>query len=103
MAGGHLKIARYKILATGRVKRVGFRHHVSKLARKYHLGGYAANGSEGVYIEIEGTGDNLDLFINSLRTNPPLFSKIVSFQVNETSLRGEKEFKILSDLPHPLS
>lgn len=98
MALGHLKIARYKILVTGRVKRVGFRHHVMKLARQYRLGGFVANCPEGVHIEIEGSHDTLQTFINSLRANPPFFAKVVDMKISDTALLGEKEFRVLPDL-----
>ena len=98
MVQGHLKIARHSILVTGRVKGVGFRYHVLWLARKQKLAGFAANCVEGVWIEIEGSGDRLDFFLNSLRSNPPLFSKITGLRVKAISLRGDKEFKIASDL-----
>ncbi|OGL85877.1 hypothetical protein A3I40_00665 [Candidatus Uhrbacteria bacterium RIFCSPLOWO2_02_FULL_48_12] len=98
MAQGHLKIARHIILVTGRVKRVGFRHHVLKLARQYRLGGFAANCPEGVHIEIEGSHDTLQMFTNSLRLNPPFFAKIADIKVTDTALLGEKEFIVLPDL-----
>ena len=98
MSQGHLKIARHRILVTGRVKGVGFRYHVLKLAGKCHLGGFVANYPEGVQIEIEGTDDNLDLFLKSLRSNPPLFSKITDLRVSPVSLCGDKKFQVMPNL-----
>lgn len=98
MNQGHLKIARHRILVTGRVKGVGFRYHVLKLAEKNHLGGFVANCPEGVQIEIEGTDDKLDLFLNSLRSNPPLFSRITDLKVSLVSLCGDKKFQVRPNL-----
>ena len=98
MKQGHLKIARHKILITRKVKGVGFRYHVLQLAERYRLSGFVANCSEGVQIEVEGAGDNLDLFLQVIRSNPPLYSHVAGVKVSSISLKGEKKFKVLPDI-----
>lgn len=62
------------------------------------MGGFVANCPEGVHIEIEGFHDTLQMFVNSLHLNPPFFAKIADIKVSDTTLLGEKEFRVLPDL-----
>lgn len=98
MESKHIKIARRRILMAGRVQGVGFRYHVLKLAEKNRLNGFVSNCSTGVCIEVEGAADSLEIFLRSLHTAVPSAARIENTQVTEVSLRGEKGFRIASDL-----
>lgn len=96
MARTRIKIARQRLLVTGKVKGVGMRYHVLKLAEQIGVIGFVKNTPDGVLVEIEGESDALDSFVRALETDPPPFSKIGSIIVSDISLKGEKGFKVIS-------
>ncbi len=57
---------RRKLEVRGIVQGVGFRPFVHSLARKHGLTGFVGNDSSGVFIEIQGTPENLDAFVVDL-------------------------------------
>lgn len=65
---------RTRIHITGIVQGVGFRPFVFNLANKYRLNGFCLNDSEGVIVEVEG--EEVDAFINEIRSSPPPLSRI---------------------------
>ena len=60
----------------GIVQGVGFRPFVYKLAKLNNLVGWVNNTSKGVFIEGEGKEGSIYSFINELKENPPVLSKI---------------------------
>jgi acylphosphatase len=61
----------YKIHITGRVQGVGFRWSAANEARSLGITGYVKNLSDGsVYIEAEGTRENLNAFIEWCKRGP---------------------------------
>ena len=61
----------YKIHVTGHVQGVGFRWNAAKEARDLGIKGFIQNLPDGsVYIEAEGTADQLNIFIEWCRRNP---------------------------------
>lgn len=60
----------------GIVQGVGFRPHVNKLALENELKGWVLNDSEGVLLEIQGTTNNLQNFIDQLSSQPPSLAQI---------------------------
>ena len=79
----------------GIVQGVGFRPTVWKLATSLGLTGFVRNDANGVTIEIEG--ENVERFINELKTNPPPLSKItkITINVSEFSMSPFNGFQIL--------
>lgn len=66
-------ILAHTILVTGRVQGVGFRPFVSRMAHRYHLGGWVCNQGGQVHILVEGHKDDLAAFEEALiREAPPL-------------------------------
>ena len=58
----------YKIYVTGSVQGVGFRHSARSNARYYGITGFVKNKADGsVYIEAEGSRNQLDQFIEWCR------------------------------------
>jgi acylphosphatase len=61
----------YKIIVSGRVQGVGFRRYVTNEARFLGLKGYVKNLPDGdVYIEAEGTNENLNVFVTWIKKGP---------------------------------
>lgn len=78
----------------GIVQGVGFRPFIFKLASKYDLNGIVYNTSSGLHIDIEGDEGNLDSFIDELKSNPPKLSKIDDVVINESEIKGYRDFSI---------
>lgn len=59
------------IRVSGRVQGVGFRYSACHTATAYGIKGFVTNEPDGsVYIEAEGTRDQLDLFLEWCRRGP---------------------------------
>ncbi|MFD3156382.1 carbamoyltransferase HypF [Haloimpatiens sp. FM7330] len=82
------------IKINGIVQGVGFRPFVYNLACSLNLKGWVNNNSEGVYIDIEGSNDNLSSFLNTLKTSPPPLSKIENILITEKKFMNYKTFNI---------
>ncbi|MFN3467190.1 MAG: acylphosphatase, partial [Candidatus Brocadiales bacterium] len=65
------KVERRLIITRGIVQGVGFRPFVFRLATHLFLKGYVQNNTHGVFIDVEGKGEQLDRFINSMLDSPP--------------------------------
>ena len=75
----------YKIHVTGRVQGVGFRHNAASEARYLGIKGFVKNLADGnVYIEAEGTIDQLQTFINWCHKGPR-FGFAESVKVEEST------------------
>jgi hydrogenase maturation protein HypF len=84
---------RLRIEIAGVVQGVGFRPFVYGLAKERNLGGFVRNSSAGVEIEIEGVA--VEAFVEDLRSQAPPLSDILSLEVRDIPLKGEREFSIL--------
>ncbi len=69
-------INRFFVKVEGIVQGVGFRPFVYNLALSLDLKGWVNNNSKGVFIDLEGTDENLNLFLKELNENPPPLSKV---------------------------
>lgn len=99
---------RVHIHVTGIVQGVGFRPFVYNLAKSLDLKGWVLNSSEGVHIEVEGSENAINLFLNLLQENKPPRAEIESIEVKEMepayytdftikeSSRKEREFVLIS-------
>jgi hydrogenase maturation protein HypF len=67
---------------------------VFRLAQENTLGGWIANGANGVDIFLEGAEPAVNTFVNMLRTQPPPAARIATIEVTPTSPIGLKEFTI---------
>ena len=74
---------RLGILVRGVVQGVGFRPFVYKTATALALGGSVKNSGNGVEIEIEGEAENVEKFLEVLRSNHPPLAKIESIEHHE--------------------
>jgi hydrogenase maturation protein HypF len=87
---------RAKINITGRVQGVGFRPFIYRIAVKNHLYGYVTNlGDAGVEIIVEGSTENIDLFLEDINRYAPEVSEIENIQTKYRDYTGEyKAFNI---------
>lgn len=83
-----------KIEIRGIVQGVGFRPFVYNLALKYNLCGIVLNTSSGLHIHLEGSDENINSFIYTLKTDPPKLSKIDEISIKNCEVEGYKDFSI---------
>jgi hydrogenase maturation protein HypF len=84
-----------EIRISGIVQGVGFRPFIFSLANKHSLRGFVQNNSHGVLIRVEGHGNQLQSFIEDIRTHAPIASRIDQLQVNAVPPEQYSEFKII--------
>lgn len=61
----------HQILLQGRVQGLGIRPLIARLAHRMGLSGSVCNASSGVWIEVEGTADQLEMLNTRLRSELP--------------------------------
>ncbi len=83
------------ITITGIVQGVGFRPFVYGLAIRLGLRGWVRNTSAGVDIEVDGDEEQLDTFVNSLKSEPPPLARIDTFTISFVASRGFTGFEIV--------
>ena len=89
------KVSGVRIHIQGVVQGVGFRPFVFSLAEEQSLTGWVRNTSAGVEIEVDGSPNELDTFIASLRNDAPPLAKIDSFEVETCEPGLHSDFTIL--------
>jgi hydrogenase maturation protein HypF len=88
-------VIRRRIQITGVVQGVGFRPYVYRLARECGVAGQVLNDSAGVDIEVQGSTASVSSFIERLPLEAPPLSRIVTFDVSEIPVNGDREFRIV--------
>ncbi|MGC8870418.1 MAG: carbamoyltransferase HypF [Brevinematia bacterium] len=78
----------------GIVEGVGFRPFVYRVANELGLSGWVRNDSSGVYIEVEGTEEQIIKFVDILKKDYPKASEIFSIDCRYIEPRGDSGFKI---------
>ena len=78
-----MKKYRYKLLITGNVHRIGFRHHVLAYARLCGVSGFTGYAGSAVFIEAEGLPEQLTPFIEWCKQGPDgcIISKFDIFEI----------------------
>lgn len=85
-----------EIKITGTVQGVGFRPFVYNLALKYDIKGWVNNDEKGVNILLASSEENIQNFINELKSNPPILAKIDSIDIEKiTEIKEYKSFEII--------
>ena len=93
-------IERWGIRYTGIVQGVGFRPLVSMWAHSLGLTGFVYNDSQGVYVEVQGCVDDLQLFLDAIQDDRPRLCRITSQTVQHLIIKNnEVEFSVK---PSPL-
>jgi hydrogenase maturation protein HypF len=89
----HLRGVRIHI--RGIVQGVGFRPFVYSLATRYAVTGWVRNTSAGVDIEVDGSQDAVENFLQALRNEIPPLAQIDEFQVEQREPDGYTAFEIV--------
>lgn len=89
-----MNIKRIFIKVEGVVQGVGFRPFVYNLAKSLSLNGYVNNNSEGVNIDIEGSEDNINIFLQKLKNEKPPLSRIYNIKIEEKNIVNYRVFTI---------
>jgi hydrogenase maturation protein HypF len=87
-------VSRLCLHITGAVQGVGFRPFVYNLAQQLHLAGWVRNDIRGLYIEVEGNRNELEVFLCRLQNEAPPIAEIRQIDQFQLSPRGETEFRI---------
>lgn len=90
-----------RIHIRGIVQGVGFRPFVYGLAKRYGLLGWVRNTSRGVEIEVDGSPEHLQSFVQALQEETPLLAQIDSFKREDIPAMGFEGFEILASHPEP--
>ena len=85
---------RREISVRGIVQGVGFRPFIYSLARRHGLAGLVRNDAEGVYIEVEGTREELDLFLRGIKEEAPSLAVVEAVSWRPLSVQEERDFRI---------
>jgi hydrogenase maturation protein HypF len=85
---------RAKINVFGAVQGVGFRPFVYRLATQLDLNGWVLNSSQGVFIEVEGPRNQLEIFVARLENDKPPLAIIQSLECSFLDPIGYKKFEI---------
>ncbi len=76
----------------GLVQGVGFRPFIFNLAQELAVNGFITNTSDGVVMAVEG--DNLDLFLDRVRSDAPPLARIMSMDIFPLKFSGFSDFSI---------
>ncbi len=87
-------LIRKQLRVRGIVQGVGFRPFVYNLARDLGLSGYVLNSSAGVTVEIEGTDECVQKFLDALQHRPPPLALIKEVNVADLEPLGDADFVI---------
>jgi len=93
-AGPTSQRTRLKLTVRGAVQGVGFRPFVFRLATGLGLAGWVNNSPQGVFIEVEGPGAELEKFLLRLETEKPPRSFIQSLEASWLDPAGYMTFEI---------
>ncbi len=85
---------RRAVRVRGTVQGVGFRPAVSRFAAELALGGFVRNDRDGVHIEIEGSANAVDAFIDGLPRAAPAIALVTSLETTALPACGDREFRI---------
>lgn len=78
----------------GKVQGVGFRYYTQQKARELSISGFVQNKPDGsVYVEAEGTEENLDVFILWCHDGPG-WARVANVQVQRTPPFDYEDFSI---------
>ncbi|MEN4042890.1 MAG: carbamoyltransferase HypF [Anaerolineaceae bacterium] len=88
-----------KIWVSGIVQGVGFRPFIYTQALQNRLTGWVRNTSSGVEIEVSGTQEGIDAFLNALHTHPPPLARIDRLFSQPCPPNGASQFEILASQP----
>ncbi|MBK1784947.1 carbamoyltransferase HypF [Prauserella cavernicola] len=86
---------RTAVRVEGVVQGVGFRPFVHTLAGRLGLSGLVGNDPAGVFIEVEGSPEQLSTFLAALESEAPPLAAIDAVTVHEVPVAGDGGFRIV--------
>ncbi len=86
--------SRLSLTVRGAVQGVGFRPFIYRLASELQLAGWVNNSAQGVFIEVEGTPQQLETFLHRLAQEKPPLSSIHSLEYSWLEPAGYTTFEI---------
>ena len=86
---------RLRLTIRGTVQGVGFRPFVYALAIDSNLSGFVGNESGGVFAEIEGKPEDLQVFLCRLQVEMPPLSHITEVKTEDIKVLNDKYFRIV--------
>ncbi|MCK4330672.1 carbamoyltransferase HypF [candidate division WOR-3 bacterium] len=89
-----IRIRAIQIFIKGVVQGVGFRPFVYRIATAHNLRGVIQNRANGVFIEVEGKNDDVNMFLKELESESPPISRIEEIKTQRHLPVGYKEFSI---------
>jgi len=95
-----IRSERLRVVLRGAVQGVGFRPTVYRLAEKLRLAGWVRNSSAGLEIEVEGSSEQLDDFLQKLKTERPRAAVVTTEEVSRIAPVGSAWFEILPSDPN---
>jgi hydrogenase maturation protein HypF len=90
------KLARTAIRVEGIVQGVGFRPFVYSLATGLGLRGFVGNDTDGVFVEVEGSHDDITGFLLRLERDAPPLARIERVTTAPVTPDGSHEFVIVA-------
>ncbi|MGL6283975.1 MAG: acylphosphatase, partial [Microcoleaceae cyanobacterium] len=87
-------LKRLHITVQGVVQGVGFRPFIYRLAKELDLTGWVNNSNVGVFIEVEGNPEILDIFLSRLTSEKPERSHIDSLDYQYIEPVNDQQFVI---------
>ncbi|MCD4681549.1 MAG: acylphosphatase [Bacteroidales bacterium] len=90
-----ITIKNLRISITGKVQNVGFRYHTRQIAEVIGVYGYVKNlYDESVFIEVEGSIDKVNKFLDWCRKGPPR-AIVENIEIENGEINNFNEFKVL--------
>jgi hydrogenase maturation protein HypF len=89
-------VERLRVALYGAVQGVGFRPFVYRLAIQLGLNGTVLNSSAGLIVEVEGSRQDLDLFLQRLEAEKPAAAVVLARETSLLAPAGYTRFEILS-------
>ncbi len=87
---------RVQVNVQGTVQGVGFRPFVYRLARELGLSGWARNTRNGLVVEVEGSAEVIETFLDRLQVDAPASACIEAICTNVIPARGDSSFEIVT-------
>jgi hydrogenase maturation protein HypF len=86
---------RLHIILQGGVQGVGFRPTIYRIAEKLRVAGWVRNAGDWIEIEVEGNSEQLEEFLQLLKTERPRSAVVQIAEVSRIAPLGSKWFEIL--------
>ena len=89
-------LIRRQVVITGVVQGVGFRPHVARVAARYPITGLCGNDDNSVFLEVQGTGEDVDSFCEAVVAEIPPMASILTFTSTDVPSQEESQFHIVA-------